>query len=78
MLARPWSRSGCLSLWVAPLEGEEEEEEEGPAYACYPAVAIGWARKRGGLSVTPPHRLTDLHLPSGAPWVEGPPLCHQL
>ena len=31
----------------------------------------------GGPSVTPPHRSTDTYPASDAPWVRGPPLCHE-
>ena len=43
-----------------------------------PPWPLLWARKPGGPSVTPPHRPIGTHLPSGAPWAGGPPLCHEL
>ena len=46
------------------MERGREEEEEGPADACYPTVAGVWARKCRGPSVTPPHRLMDMYPPA--------------
>ena len=57
----PLSISPVSARWSPGWGGEEEE---GPTYGCYPAVASVWARKRGGPSVTPPHRLIDMHPPA--------------